>query len=156
MALNDQWAEKRSPEDHFSRLSTFTRQLSFWRSGGCYSVKLKILLQLFSLLLTMGQIGLVFALEKQTFGCSPFSCKFLRDSNLISAFCFDAHNHSLETWIFCLFNQANTKWKLSALDSQIGFSFRKAMKVHRLDCSIPIAKLWLKEASFARIEFSNF
>ena len=56
-------------------------------------------------------------------------CKFLRDSNLISAFCFDAHNHSLETWIFCLFNQANTKWKLSALDSQIGFSFRKAMKV---------------------------
>ena len=87
---------------------------------------------------------------------SPFSCKFLRDSNLISAFCFDAHNHSLETWIFCLFNQANTKWKLSALDSQIGFSFRKAMKVHRLDCSIPIAKLWLKEASFARIEFSNF
>ena len=53
------------------------------------------------------------------------------------AFCFDAREKGARVRpstilaIFSLFNQASsTKWKLSALDSQIGFSFlNSAMKV---------------------------
>ena len=86
--------------------------------------------------------------------------QFLGDSNLIGLLFWCTrkelgHPRTILA-IFSLFNQASsTKWKLSALDSQIGFSFlNSAMKVSLY--SSTRSKLWMKEASVLNFQTRLF